>query len=459
VSHHEAETVRAAIGRWHDLLEDADLAAASAERMEEGHRSRGMYFGDRPLCSVLRPRFLTHAQFRDIRTSIGVLMRAFASAYRRAMLDPAFRRQFGLLDWEEELVMEADPGSTSPSPTSRLDAFYTPETGRLLFTEYNGETPAGPAYMDELSEVMLALPAMGEFQRTHVATPLPSRAGVLHALLHAFWQFRGLRETPKIGILDWAEVPTYSEFVFFRDYFRAHGIPCEIADPREVEYTGGKLIAPGGFEITLIYKRVLIDELVLRMGMENPVVRAVRDGAVCMVNPFRCKVLYKKASFAVLSDERNAEVFDDEERATIDAHIPWTRVVEERATMKDGEAIDLVPWIAQNRERLVLKPNDDYGGRGIVLGWLVSDEDWWKAVQNALEHPYVVQERIVLPAEPFPSWVDGRVEVYDRMLDIAPFLSHGLDVNGTLSRLATDPLLNVTAGGGSSVCTFLVEPR
>ena len=38
-------------------------------------------------------------------------------------------------------------------------------------------------------------------------------------------------------------------------------------------------------------------------GPEHPVVRAVCDGAVGMVNPFRCKMLYKKASLAVLSDE------------------------------------------------------------------------------------------------------------------------------------------------------------
>jgi hypothetical protein len=51
------------------------------------------------------------------------------------------------------------------------------------------------------------------------------------------------------------------------------------------------------------------------------------------------------------------------------------------------------------------------------------------------------------------------VQVFDRMLDLAPFVSHTTEVNGALTRLATDPLLNVTAGGGSSVATMLVEPR
>jgi hypothetical protein len=45
------------------------------------------------------------------------------------------------------------------------------------------------------------------------------------------------------------------------------------------------------------------------------------------------------------------------------------------------------------------------------------------------------------------------------MLDTAPFIFYGEYVDGCLTRLATDPLLNVTAGGGSSVPTFVVARR
>ena len=454
----EAAVARGAIERWHALLDDGALAADSAERMDEEHRRRGMHFGDRPLCSVLRPRMLTPGQYRWIRREVAALMRAFTRIHERAVAQPEFRAQFRLLDWEETLVHD-DPGFASPSPTSRLDAFFSSDEGTLRFTEYNAETPAGAAYMDVLSEVFLALPVTGAFLRSHVLHPLPARHGVLHALLDSWREFSGGTALPRIGILDWSDVPTQREFHFFRDYFRAHGIQAEIHDPRECEYREGRLIAPGGFQIDLIYKRVLIDELVLRMGMESPVVRAVRDGAVCMVNPFRCKIVYKKASLAVLGDERNAGMFDADELAAVHAHVPWTRVVEERRTEKDGETIDLLPWAAANRERLVLKPNDDYGGRGIVLGWLASDEEWQATLRAALEAPYVVQERIVLPTEPFPSWVGGGIQVTDRMVDIAPYVTDTARVDGCLTRIATDPLLNVTAGGGSSVSTFLVEER
>src|SRR5262249_9678668 len=152
--------------------------------------------------------------------------------------------------------------------------------------------------------------------------PLPAKPGVLHALLESYRQFRGKRERPRIAILDWKEVPTYSEFRLFDDFFRSQGLESRIIDPREVEYTGGKL-RHGDYVIDLIYKRVLISELYERGGLDHPVIRALHDRAVCMVNGFRCKILYKKASFAVLSDEANAGLFSPAELQAIREHVPW----------------------------------------------------------------------------------------------------------------------------------------
>jgi hypothetical protein len=45
------------------------------------------------------------------------------------------------------------------------------------------------------------------------------------------------------------------------------------------------------------------------------------------------------------------------------------------------------------------------------------------------------------------------------MLDTAPFVCYGDYADGCLTRLSTAALLNVTAGGGSTVPTFLVDTR
>lgn len=445
-----------AIARYHDGLTD-DIAAASMDMMMRRQAADGLLFGERPLCGVLRPRFMTAAQYRHVGRASRLVVSAMEKVRAAAMQDDALREQFRLLDWEERLI-HADPRLPVSSPVSRLDAFFAPGPNGLKYTEYNAETPAGSAYNDALSQMFLDLPAMGAFRRQMIALPVPAAAGVVQALLESYQAWRGTRETPSVVILDWKEVPTYSEFVLFERLLKALNVPVMIGDPRDAEYAGG-VLRIAGTPVTLIYKRVLIDELVLQCGVDSPVVRAVQDGAVCMVNPFRCKLLHKKASLAVVSDERQQALFTDDERAAVAAHVPWTRVVEERVTRHNSADVDLLPFIREHKDRLVLKPNDDYGGKGIVLGWTVSDDVWAASLQTALDHPYIVQERVVLPEEPFPAWVDGSLHVGDRMVDTAPFLVQQAVVDGCLTRIATDPLLNVTSGGGSNVPTFLVETR
>ncbi len=445
-----------AIETYHALLDDALADECQAQLDDQLHR-RGLFFGERPLCTVLRPRFLTNDQYRFLQGRVAVLLRAFDTIYEAARADAAFRSQFGLTDWEEQLIAH-DPGFAEPSPLSRLDAFFVPQRGGLRFTEYNAETPAAAAYTDVLAEVFLGLPIMREFLRHYELRPLPARQNVMHTLLSAYRSWSGRRAAPRIAILDWREVPTYSEFVIMRDYLRSQGLECEIADPRAAEYRDGRLRVDG-FVVDLIYKRVLLSELVQRCGLLHPVVQAVLDNAVCMVNPFRCKLLHKKASLAVLSDECNEHLFSPAEMEAIEAHVPWTRTVVERRTRLHGDDVDLIPFIHANREQLVLKPNDEYGGAGIVLGWKCDADAWAQAVGRALEEPFIVQERVPIPTEAYPSMVDGRVQFSERILDTAPFIFRGAYVDGCLTRLSTDSLVNVTAGGGSSLASFVVERR
>jgi hypothetical protein len=89
----------------------------------------------------------------------------------------------------------------------------------------------------------------------------------------------------------------------------------------------------------------------------------------------------------------------------------------------------------------------------------VDGATWEAAVRAALETPHIVQERVEVPSEPYPSWVDGGVEFADRQFDTAPFVTNGEYMEGILTRLSTAVLLNVTAGGGSTVPTFLAAPR
>src|SRR5438067_937852 len=127
-------SLREAIEGYHDLLTD-ELAEASQAQLEDQQRRRRLYFGQRPLCTVLRPRFITLEQYHFLQSRMKILLTAFDKIYRVAMEDASFRSQFGLFDWEEQL-MQHDPGYRDPTPLSRVDTFFVTDRGGLRLTEY-----------------------------------------------------------------------------------------------------------------------------------------------------------------------------------------------------------------------------------------------------------------------------------------------------------------------------------
>ncbi len=128
------------------------------------------------------------------------------------------------------------------------------------------------------------------------------------------------------------------------------------------------------------------------MIAREPECRALVDayaaGAICVANSLRCKIPHKKAFFAVLTDERYAHLFSEAEREIIRRHIPWTAMVEDGPVIRDGEAIDLLPHLRAEREQFVIKPNDEYGGTGVTLGWETSEAEWDAAIQRAVAERY-----------------------------------------------------------------------
>ena len=368
------------------------------------------------------------------------------------------RRRFHLTEQEESLL-SYDPGFASPMPTSRLDAFFGPDT-ELRFTEYNAETPAGAIYSDGLAQLFYATPVMGQFLKRYRVIPLPSAVPVMHALLDAFRQWSGAiaqrRRSP--FSIERRCRPTANSCLF-QNLFQSNGLSCIIADPREVEYRDGKLLA-GDYHINLIYKRVLISDIdraaaASAIPWRGARRRCVHGESLPLQDPAQESLPRRPDRRAQLPSFHHPPARGHLRPHPLDAD--WSRNA--TPSFAGCAPVDLVPFILRNRDSLVLKPNDDYGGKGIVLGWLVDDARWEASVQTALRIPYIVQQRVTLPKEPFPSMVEGKLRISDRMFDTAPLIVNGDYVDGCLTRIATDPLLNVTAGGGSTVPTFVIEPR
>ncbi|HYF63389.1 MAG TPA: hypothetical protein VD886_11285 [Herpetosiphonaceae bacterium] len=448
-----------AINDYHALL-TPDVAQASQEALTRLQREHNLFFGTRPLCSVLRPHFLSAEQYLMLGDVCGLVARTAREVVAYALARPEILDQLALTPGERRLI-DLDPGYGELSVSSRLDSFLTTDSSSFQFVEYNAESPAAIAYEDVLSQVFAELPVMQEFGRAYEVSPLPARDRMLQALLDAYREWGGTDE-PRIAIVDWKGLPTHSEFLLFQEYFHQHGLTAVICAPEDLRYTGEVLYA-GDQPVDLVYKRVLTAEFLNRLGNEafdHPLTQAYRDGRVCVANNFRAKLLHKKMIFGLLSDPEvtGAAGVPAADAARLARHIPWTRRVRAGRTDYAGDEVDLLPFITANRDRLLLKPNDDYGGAGITIGWETSAEEWAAAVRAASDEPFVVQERVVIAYEDYPAVVDGRLSISQRLVDTDPFL-FGPEVQGCLTRLSTVTLLNVTAGGGSTAPTFVVNQR
>jgi uncharacterized circularly permuted ATP-grasp superfamily protein len=330
----------------------------------------------------------------------------------------------------------------------------------LKFAEYNGESPAGAGYTEVLAEIFRELPVMGKFAKRYEVHSYPLIAKLLDALVATFMDWGGNSKKPQIAIVDWKEVPTWSEFEILQERFEAMGVPTVICDPRDL-YFDGKALYADERKIDLVYRRVLINDIVARPAECSALVKAYAANAVCVANNFRCKLPHVKAFFAVLTDEQNGALFSHHEREIIKRHIPWTRVVADVKTAHYGKTIDLLEFIRSRRATLVLKPSDEYGGTGVTLGWEAEEADWDAAIERALtakDGVWIAQERIPIRREVFPYIAQrGKVDYRDMLVDFAPYLFQG-KLCGFLTRLSATGLANVTSGGGQ-VPAFRVSPR
>jgi uncharacterized circularly permuted ATP-grasp superfamily protein len=458
------------IDTWMSLLgEGGELSEpfwnAHAQRMHDAR----LVFGGRLSCPFLRPLFMDVRDEARQRAACEVIATVGERIIREAMADETLLADFGLSEAERALV-RIDPGYEYASTASRLDSFLLPDS--LMFAEYNAESPAGLGYTEVLADVFSALPVMARFREHFVAEAYPLMDAMLEALLASYRDWGGTATPPRIVITDFRGVPTWSEFEILAERFTQRGVPTVIADPRELDIVDGRLIADGA-PVDLVYRRALINDLVARPDDTRVLVQAYRERLACVANTLRCKIPHKKSFFAVLTDEAHAHRFSEGELATITAHVPWTRVVAERRTTTpsspglrrtgtDGAAVDLPSFVRDGRERLVLKPTDDFGGHGVTLGWEADEATWESALQGALAAPpgtWIVQERIPIRREPFPV-VEGpphRVTTRDMLVDCAPYLFRG-KVSGFLTRLSASGLANVTSGGGQ-VPAFRVSAR
>jgi glutathionylspermidine synthase len=357
----------------------------------------------------------------------------------------------------EDSLFSIEPGYANPLVISRLDAFLDHHS--IKFLEFNCDSPAGIAYADVLEDGFRERFKNYPFLQEYVIDYARRQEMLLNSLLLSYSEFRsrrtGFPESPVVAIVDWEDVSTYSEFILHQQHFKQRGIDTVIAAPADFTIRQGKVFVHDR-EIHLVYKRVITRELISRHNESETFVEAVREGLVCCCNSFRSFIVGNKKILAVITDPRFSSIFSEKELRLIRDTIPWTRVLADTVETYQGKQVPLRSFIPENKDKLVLKPSNKYGGKDVYIG-VETPQSTWEGIMNQRmdQHTWVVQDYVNIPTDRFPE-IKDEVEFKSKYVNINPFSLSGR-YSGTITRVSDSQVINVSAGGGL-VPTLTIRP-
>lgn len=437
------------------------------ERITAESRRRGLTYvreGDR--VEVVRlfalPVIVTPEQHAYVHHASMTLLSACKRLRQLYRDDAAVRAVLQLPEEEERWLLDAHPSLRRHDPVfARLDAvvdFARPDWKEtLVFVEPN-LSGVGGLHLLPVAEQIAAqqvVPALGahdlELERGADIRELLFQELVDH--LEAIGRPASESAPRVVALVEPRErTPGVEEQELLQRHFRArYGLEIVHADPRELELEGGEVVCRGRV-IDVAYRDYAVADLLAQRDQEHvdlePMRRLFAENR--MVSSISAEI-DQKSDFEVFSDpvllDRH---FGPDERDVLARHVPWTRVVRERRTlMPDGSTAELVPFLRDRREQLVLKPNRSYGGFGVVVGAAVDDATWGQAVDQALAAPgqFVVQARAEVPVQLLPvhdEHGDVSMEHCYVVMGFAPS-RYGL---ATLGRASARPVVNVAQRGG-----------
>jgi hypothetical protein len=283
-----------------------------------------------------------------------------------------------------------------------------------------------------------------------VLTPV---RGFLDMLLRLHHQRFGRQEPFILVVAEQDTLDKVTENINLVSYLnRMDGVRAALTCPEELEQSGDR-VTHRGRRATVIFLDMNNDVL-LEIGKKHriePLLTGIKRGIV--INPRGMEPVGAKGIFESVGGELRAELSDSTVRYT-----PWTRLFYPRATTgPDGESIpDLLEWVRDHWQEIILKPVHGYSGKGIFVGPRRPSRD--EDIQQALgDVSYIVQSLVPtgLWAEEYP-WPDRQNEEVILKVRQTDFrcLINDVGLIGFLARYGGIPT-NVGAGGGNQSVAIL----
>ena len=270
-------------------------------------------------------------------------------------------------------------------------------------------------------------------------------------MLMCFRAHRTAPQAPTIGIA-WdsgnlvkdIELPAAAEW--FRRWGHGSGIEVVTGDVRSLERARRAWVLDGR-RIDLLWKNTgpLYPDGLDQMPFVN--LPRTDPAELVVLSDIVGRLLGSKWLLEVLRNPDTQSLFSAREQAAIRIMVPWTAELHDGPLHHlDGSVLpDMVPWVSQHRDDLVLKPAIGSHGEGVLIGRSATQHDWDEAVGRAMSGGWIVMEyvapqQMVLPvADPVHEW---RTTWETELVD-CNFYVYGNRVGSSLRRASTDPILNV----------------
>lgn len=413
-----------AIVRYHKILESQPHANLEwTDALTERMRAHGMIVGTRLASPFLRPHFLSKKQYEQMSKAGESLLSAIERIENLALANPGLLQRMELLP-AERMLASINPGYSFLHVASLLNTNLN--NGSMHFRNFQASSAAGLAYGELLADMFYDAPPVKEFRKKHSLTKFGGTKYLLSAILKAYKEYGGKKQ-PNLAVLEFKQpfqTIDGAEHTVLVELFRKHGYQAELVNPEQLDYRNG-VLTKGEYRIDLLYRASSLQEFLLRFDLNHPLVKAYRDGKVCMVNSFRAELAQKRAMFSLLTDETLTAKFPLAERRAIASFIPWTRIVSASKTQRAGATIDLPEFVSANKNSLVLVPNDSTGALPVFDGPNTDQGPWDRALKQALRERYVVQDRLEAVTAKFPVLFYGSMEMREMQVDVHPHMFLG----------------------------------
>ncbi len=232
-----------------------------------------------------------------------------------------------------------------------------------------------------------------------------------------------------------------------------YGLRLMHADPAELTLRGEEVYYEG-VAVDLAYRDYPVWDL-LELEREGVNVEPMR--ALFRQNRMISSIaaeMDQKSCWEILTDPQfTQKYFSADERQLFRRHVLWTRLLSDRRTLlPDGHNGDLLEYVRREHESLVLKPNRECGGKGVVLGLGLTRSEWEAALEAALadRERWVVQQLASLPVREFPvldAEAHVHLEPFYTVMGFAPS-RYGMSI---LGRASQKQVVNVAMRGGMCV--------